>query len=176
MEQIIPISDCWTPADLWLVREVRSFGELPAIAINVIRRLPGKRHALSGPISTGGFECSEKNLALFDACTRIALARGVSVFNLIPLQIAITPLVKYWRRVTGNTGYCQEVLDEIYRPIFESGEIHGALMFPTYQTSTGALWERMQFTRLNIPIENYPDEWFAEAVNSIADIAAVTTQ
>ena len=157
---------CWTSGELALLEPVKNFHELADVAIGVLSRM--RKHAdtlankppivqICGPMSTGGLGRLEHNMAFFHHALKIALGRGLVVFNQIPCQTAIIRIAN-WQP---DKPYCQEILDIFYRKVFESRRVWETLFLPDWGTSHGASWERKLITSLGISVKEFPIEWLA---------------
>ncbi|MDB4992563.1 MAG: hypothetical protein JWL75_808 [Parcubacteria group bacterium] len=148
----------WEPKDYSDLEKAQSFSDLLPTALRILKRMPQPVAMVSGPITTGGRGSIEENLHLLSAAVQQAHEKGIHMFDQNPfedkLQEAKAKIV--------YEGYCQPVLDEFYKPIFESGLVASMYFLPDWQTSTGARWERTECERLGIEIVDYPQEWLTE--------------
>lgn len=136
----------WTVADKENLSRAISVAELAPIAIGVIKRMPKPVGMVSGPITTGGFGSVEKNLEIFAGVIAELQRDGLTVFSQLPFE---SFFVQVWREWRGE-GYCMEILEKFYQPVFESGEIGFVHFIPGWEASFGARFEHEQCRRLRI--------------------------
>lgn len=151
----------WKDEDVEMLSKVSTFEEIAEIAFTILARMRETGHPIvqvCGPISTGGLGDLRKNLERFHRAVKKADVMGLAVFDQVPFQVAIERIDPY----TGTNGYCMDILEKFYRPIFESGHISKALFLPGWEGSKGATWEREVLTTLGIHIEEYPEEWLRD--------------
>ncbi|PIR69487.1 MAG: hypothetical protein COU47_02840 [Candidatus Niyogibacteria bacterium CG10_big_fil_rev_8_21_14_0_10_46_36] len=105
-----------------------------------------------GPISTGGSGSVEKNLERFHAVIDALRDERVRIFSQMFFENKLFKM-KTWPSYKGGI----QLLEEFYRPIFESGFIYRMYFMPNWQTSMGATWERGEAQRLGIRAEYVND-------------------
>lgn len=149
----------WNEEDSNELEEADTFADLVPIALRVIKRMSPPLAMISGPVSTGGRGSIEANLHMLSAAVDLAYAKGHNVFDQNPFEAKLQELKN---QCVHENGYCQELLDHFYKPIFESGAIKRMYFLPDWQTSVGARWERSQCERLGIEALDYPQEWLKE--------------
>lgn len=152
----------WTSEELASLDRVSNFHQLADVAIGVLSRMRSCTKEpivqICGPMTTGGLGRLDWNMAFFEHALKVALKRGLVVFNQIPCQRAIGRIVKLYP----VRAYCQEILDIFYRKVFESGHVGRTLFLPAWRSSHGASWERDLMTSLTIVAEDYPLKWLIE--------------
>ena len=148
----------WKPEDYQELEKAESFSDFLPIALRVIDRMSQPVVMISGPISTGGRGSIEENQHLLSAAVDLAYAKGTSVFDQNPFQLQMLEILK---KCT-HDGYCFDLLNDFYKPIFESTKVARMYFLPDWQTSTGAKWEHEQCERLGIEALLYPQEWLRE--------------
>lgn len=149
----------WDEEDYKELGAADTFASLVPIALRVAGRMTPPIAMVSGPVSTGGRGSIEANLHMLSAAVDLAYEKGHNIFDQNPFEEKLQELKK---QCVHADGYCQELLEQFYRPIFESGVIKKMYFLPAWTTSTGARWERVQCERLSIEILDYPAEWFKE--------------
>ena len=151
----------WSEEKLKLLAKAKSFEKVADIAISVLASMPTneKISELCGPITTGGFGDSKKNLLLFERCVLELRIQEFNPFDVSPMENKIKELEKDWR-AKGNEGYCLPILETVYGNIFRSGFIKRAFFLPNWESSFGARWERKTLTELGIKIYNFPEIWY----------------
>jgi len=127
--------------------------------------MPGPVFEVCGPISTGQYSYQE-NIKIFGGCLKKLQRLGFMPFDILPLQEGFDRLIVEWHKKNGN-GYCNPILDIVYKSIFQSGIIKAAFFLPTWEQSFGANWERKTFLELKIPIFEYPVGWYEEVLQNI---------
>jgi hypothetical protein len=121
---------------------------------------------ISGPISTGGLDATEthsslqRNLRAFEAAIEEMYKRGHNIFSHLPYEDRIVELYTAWHEEHGKDVYFQPVLDEFYKPIFESGFISDLWLLPGWQSSKGAKWEHKYCVRKGIRTHSIEPEHF----------------
>ncbi|OGZ97459.1 MAG: hypothetical protein A3I44_06175 [Candidatus Sungbacteria bacterium RIFCSPLOWO2_02_FULL_51_17] len=147
----------WTPERLVLLVEAKTFEELHRIAEDILPLHEQPLGMLCGPISTGGEGSIGANIAIFEKTIAQLLAEGRRLFNQVPFE---EPM----HRIMGaDDGYYRgpdQLLENFYLPIFESGVIKYFWFLPTWESSYGARWERRNAERLEIPYETLTAEWY----------------
>ena len=148
----------WQPEDYAELEKAQTFSDLVPIALRIIKRMPPPVAMISGPVTTGGRGSIEENLHVLSAAVNQVYEKGISLFDQNPFEAKIQEAKT---RIVYE-GYCQPVLDEFYKPIFESGLVARMYFLPDWQSSTGARWERAECERLGMEIVDYPQEWLTE--------------
>jgi len=150
---------CLNKSEIEAVENASSMQELAEVAIRFLRRVNrggNKVVEICGPMSTGGLGNFEANMRRFSHVIHMAVENGYVVFDLPFFQPAIIRIENF---TEGQTEYNWDILHVFLRRIFESGYIIKGFFLPDWQTSIGAKWEREEFVRLQIPIEDCPLEW-----------------
>lgn len=148
----------WTSYDHKALREAKDFVDLFHVAQKVIDQIPNPTVAVSGPISTGGKGSIKENLYFLSASINLLHNKGFNVFDQTPFEEAMKRLREEW----GGEGYCMPLLEDFYKPIFESGNIQTMYFLPDWESSFGAKWEYNQCKRLGIEILYFSKEWMVE--------------
>ncbi len=131
---------------LGLLERSRSatFADVGALKARVVRRSPEKVHMVSGPITSGGLGSVEKNFEFFCAAIEyLHDAEGLNVFSQKPFEEVLHRLHEEWKaeHSEGGARYCTELLEGVYRPVFESGRVERLHFLLGYESSKGAVWE-----------------------------------
>lgn len=142
------LSDYWTEEEIQLSEKASEYHHLFPIVHRVLLRMDSPRVQMCGPITTGGAGSIEANLTRFEKAHKFLEGLGKQVFSQLPIEDAIQKIIA----VKNPDTYPQELLDELYLPIFESGLIDEMHFLPDWETSTGSCWEHTQGTRLGINI------------------------
>lgn len=144
------------------IETASSMEELAEAAINFLRRVSLDGHKvieMCGPMTTGGLGSFEANMKRYNHAIAMAVKSGYIVFDLPFFQPAIIRILNFQE---GQTDYNWEILHIFLRKIFESGYIVKGFFLPGWETSVGAKWEREEFKRLQIPIEECPQKWLEQ--------------
>lgn len=138
----------WREEDRLAVTVADSFGELTQIALAVVGRMPPPVGQVCGPISTGGVGSIEQNLMIFEAAIDQLLAQGLTIFDQTPFEQHI------FRILEDGLGTRQrnQLLEQFYRPIFQSRCVHVLYFIPGWQFSNGAQWEHQLGRSLKLDI------------------------
>ena len=142
----------WEEEDLEDLKKVVSLSELYSISTRVIKRIPKPVSMVCGPITTGGLGNMESNLKRLNVEILKLQNEGHNVWDQAILEDATQILTEK----NSKDKYYQDVLTDIYLPIFESGYIDEFYFLPDWQSSSGAKWEHEEAKRLGIKI-NYLD-------------------
>lgn len=142
----------FTRDDLRAIEEAKNFKDLSIVAFKVIKRMPPPVVQVCGPMTTGGKGTIEENFGVFRKSIRMLVERGENVFNQMLFQDSIQRMkAEDWYK-DGN-----QILDEFYLPIFESGFIKTLYFIKGWDQSFGASWEHEQALRLGIKIVYFDD-------------------
>jgi len=144
-----------------LLLSVKSFDALAEIALSSLVRMRGEHLTIvqiCGPMSTGGLGNLAANMDRFNRAINVAVSRDVSVFNQIHFQEAMIRICK-WEE---SQPYPMDLLERFYGRIFSAGHIDKGLFLPDWRSSIGARWEWDEFQKLQIPVEDYPEDWLQE--------------
>lgn len=151
----------WTEEEKRQAAEAATMSQLARVAFTILERIPRPIVEVCGPMSTGGVGTLEGNLTRFRQAIVVLGRRGYHVFNQLPFQAEMLRIIQ-----SGNTakgGYCWDILEKFYEPIFASGIIARAFFLPGWHSSTGTRWERERATLAQIQISEFPESWFEEA-------------
>lgn len=138
----------WTPNDFLEVEESEKFPRLAEIAHRVISRIPAPIVQVCGPITSGGHGSVEANLLAFEEAIDTLEEKGFNVFDQMPLESAMSRIQE--KNYTDPNQARNDILNQVYLPIFESGRIKMLIMLPGWESSIGARWEHEQGKRLGI--------------------------
>lgn len=148
----------WQLDEIEAVSKSSRLEEAVQISLKIIRRIPDPISMVSGPLTTGGLQSFEENLWLFGLVITKLSADGYYVFSQLPTEDL---MVKVWRRWP-EPRYCMPILEEYYRPIFESGLVKKVHFIPGWQRSFGARREREECYRLGIETVFLPEQFTLE--------------
>jgi hypothetical protein len=141
----------WTDEDKRSSANIKTFSALAEMALQIMKRMPPRVHAVSGPITTGGLGNAKDNMALFKKTTEdLAIEKGLNVLSWVPFEDIIVSILKEWKKANPDEKYCMPLLDDFYLPLFESGLISDIHFIYGWDSSMGARWEHDQCVRLNI--------------------------
>jgi hypothetical protein len=147
----------WTDEETVSFSSINTFYELSRLALRIMQRMPPGIHVVSGPISTGGFGDSKKNIAVFGAVTEyLILDKNLNILSWVPFEEVIYRLLTAWRAVNVPGEYCWDIMFKFYKPLFESGLITDIHFIAGWELSTGSKWENEQCARLGIRIHYLP--------------------
>ncbi len=149
----------WTPDLRAAMTAAGTFVEMRTVALEILPRHAQPLGMLCGPISSGGEGTIDLNLAIFNRAIPLLRAEGRILFNQIPFE------PQMHRIIGADNGYYlgpEQLLEEFYLPIFESGFLRFLIFLPTWPTSVGATWEHSQAERLGIPKVYQSQEWYDE--------------
>ncbi len=160
----------WQLVPATRTKQTQTFQELGTLAVEVLGKFPpnvhGKILQVCGPVSTGGFKSTKTNFLVLADAVRLLRERGDFVFDQTHLEEVIVGLWKRWKADPAHVGYCWPILDDVYRPIFESGLVGTLLFLPGWECSTGACWERSIGHSLGIKVAPYPEDLYVSILAS----------
>ena len=140
------------------MNNAQEYKHLLEVALDVLNSMPKPIGQVCGPVTTGGQGSVDKNLVLFEKAVHKLIDQGYNIFNQVPfekpmqkIQINSKKMEKHERNI--------ELLEEFYKPIFESGLISTLYFIHGWETSQGANWEREQAKRLGIKIIDLPKDF-----------------
>jgi hypothetical protein len=155
-----PLPRNWRLEDVLEAERAQNFGALVPVAERLIGRLRYPVMAISGPISTGGCGTLAANLVRFQqAITRLETAFRDCVFNQLPFQVYLLRLLEGW---PAERGYCFDLLEEFYGPLFERRLIKSLFFLPDWESSIGCRWERERALKHQILVRDFPPQWLSE--------------
>ncbi|HXV27036.1 MAG TPA: hypothetical protein VD862_03390 [Candidatus Paceibacterota bacterium] len=145
----------YTEHDLDRIARSRTFEDIVPVALGVIARMPRPVALVSGPISSGGLGSVQANIVRFHAVIGYLEARGVSVFDQMPLE------EHFWRIMKDDAYYRggEHLLEAFYGTLLDSGSIQQVKMIPGWEGSYGARWEHDRALRNGIPVEYLTLSW-----------------
>jgi hypothetical protein len=148
-----------------LCDEARSFGELVGFATIELSKFPEKAEIVCGPITTGGQGSVEKNLKVFNGAIKGLIAQGRPVFNQMPYETALFRLRAEYERLAernpDDKTYNPVVLEEFYRPLFQTRQFLRAWFLPGWRSSQGACWERGVLLALGADVTDLSEDHLA---------------
>ena len=153
----------WTEKRKARVYLARNYTKLWWVARDILRSMPAGVVQVCGPISTGGTGSRELNCQVFALAIEYLKKKGLTVFDQMPFQDQMVGMSKRYAE-KNNGAYDQSLLEEFYRPLFQSGFITETHFLPGWEDSTGAKWERELITSLGIPIQDFPKRTFTGLV------------
>lgn len=138
----------------------KTYEELCAIALDVLKNMPQPIVVVCGPLSTGGTGDIKKNLALIEQTIYKLSDRGQQVFNYLPFEKAIPTLKAKFGENTREKN--QLLLDNFYLAIYSSGFIKKMYFLDGWELSHGASWEREIAKKHSIEIEDLPKDFLEQ--------------
>ncbi len=124
--------------------KANSYDELFQVATMILGTTHQPVSMVSGPVSTGGTGNLQNNiLAMSEYITHLHNA-GENMFDQTPFEEPIQ------RIKNKKVEYDNDILYQLYLPIFESGYIKKMFFMRDWESSRGARWEHEQMIRLKI--------------------------
>lgn len=147
------MEEYWTEQDGRDCATANTFEELGEILMGVARRASQPLGMVCGPISSGGLGSVAANLERFEKAIRYVRSSGIAVLHQLTLEKEIARMC--------STPYYKDglqLLNGVYRPVFDSELVPLRFFIPEWHTSFGARWEREQASRpgrwiFDIPLE-----------------------
>lgn len=147
-----------TKEDMTRINTAETFHDLVVAGLMILNRMDSPIIQVCGPISTGGTGSVSKNLKIFSFAINFLEEKGFSVFNQLPFEKTFDKIMRNYK----ITGYDTPILEEFYKPIFESGKIKEIYFIPGWEQSTGAKWEYSYAKKLGIKTILMPNRWHKE--------------
>ena len=139
------------------IEDAKSFEELAAVAIDVLKSMPQPINHVCGPMSTGGLDNIEKNSIVMENTMHKLSDQGKNIFNWVPFNEAITRIRKQFSTHSEESN--RQVVYKFYIHIFNSGLIKKLYFIHGWESSQGAKWEHEQGIQLGLEIENLPKDF-----------------
>lgn len=79
----------WEEEDVEALAHARTFEDLRAIAVRVLKRMPRPIGQVCGPISTGNDTTIKENLERIQDAIEKLIAKEVTIFNQIPFEMSM---------------------------------------------------------------------------------------
>lgn len=144
------------------IAESKSLSDILKVANVVLDRMPESSiFQVCGPISTGK-RTVEENILVFVKTIEVLFENQLEVFNQMPFEKKMGELQKEWYLKNPGASYYMPLLEEFYKPIFETGKIKKMVFIPGWEHSFGASWEHDQANQLGIDIIYLPDNWVVD--------------
>lgn len=129
------------------LQNAQTFKEIGQIATKAIKKMPNNLAQVCGPITTGGTTIQENQEKLTKTINKL-IQQGKKIYDQRPLENAIFKV----REQLAKNYNPQELLEQIFKPLFETGKITTTYFIEGWKTSTGAKWEHEQAKKRNIKI------------------------
>ena len=133
---------------------IESFSELGEVVVAAMAA-HSRLSLVVGPLTTGGCGDRDMNTTVFRSAIHGLVRRGNTMFNQLPFEEAIQRLAHEWWKANPDANYCWPILEEFYRPVFESGAFHSGVAYaiPGWQASTGTRWELEHLPLLGVHVQ-----------------------
>lgn len=134
--------------------EAETWEELAAIMVREINKF-NWCYFLSGPVSTGGYGCPDKNLHATARVMSLLVAQGFGpFFSYQAYEERIRVLKQRWHtEAPSRQGeYCMPILEILYARVISSGKIKAAFVMPGHEGSVGTTWEVKEFRSRQTPL------------------------
>ncbi len=156
----------WNPRDHDALKDAKSFVDLAAIALDILRRTPGKAEMVSGPISTGGVGTIQGNRKVFEGVIEILIGESHrNIFSQMPFEDKMVELYLEWHRQNPAEEYCTPILNDFYEKVFLSGKVSALHFIHGWESSFGARWEHGNCDRWGIEKRYLPQELSVRALD-----------
>lgn len=147
--EMLDSSQYFHPQEVIVLHRALTYGELSAVALAQLTRMSKSLMLPSivcGPISTGGLGDKMLNIARFEQVVNHFVSKKHGAhFNQIPFEEPLWRVQDYRKTqepdVTHPLGAGNPLLEEFYRPLFESGFIGAMYFIKGWQSSIGSTWE-----------------------------------
>lgn len=145
-----------------MAKRAPTFKDLAAIALDDLRTFHGKAEIVCGPISTGGYGNAVINLLAFNYAIEMLAHAGRPIWSQMPYEAGVADLEHAWKLEHREGAYCTPILEDFYRPLFDSKLIVRAWFLPQWNSSKGATWEHAYLMELDVDIRYLPTDWMYE--------------
>jgi hypothetical protein len=147
--------------------KTNTFEELAALALMEMEKFTEGCDIVCGPISTGGVGSIEGNLKVFARTIDKLQETGHPIFTQLPYEEKIFSFRERWRaeNPSRSEDYYMPILEEFYRPLFQSGKVKRAWFINGWESSKGARWERDELANLQVEVIDLGAGW----VQSVLD-------
>lgn len=146
-----------------------TFPALTGFAKFELSKFEGDVEIVCGPITTGGQGSVQKNLEVFNGAIAGLIKQGRPVFNQMPYETALFRLRAEHERKTNrdpaDLSYNPVVLEEFYRPLFETRRFTRAWFLPGWRSSKGACWERGVLLALGAHVTDLSEDHLANLLS-----------
>lgn len=139
----------WNDEDINKLEEASSFKDIAVVALDVQKRMGDNLVHVCGPISTGGVGNRDENIFIFKKTIKKLISQGWNVYDQTPFEITI-------RRLRKKGVYPVDLLEDVYRPLFESGIIKESFFIYGWESSRGSCWEHDVLKSAGIKITYLP--------------------
>lgn len=149
----------WNKKDEEDLQKAQNFADLWSVAKNILNKLD-KIGLISGPISTGGTGNRHTNGEVFKKVIELMSQNkdSIKIFSQFPFEDKMATFYFKWRDENPDAEYCMPILDDFYKPLFESGKVCKVYFIHGFESSFGARWEHELCKKLNIEMEYLPRE------------------
>lgn len=145
-------NNAWSDKQVMQLHQVESYREIAPIALAVQQAMKGHLVQVCGPISTGGSGKREINIEIFKKTIAQLKNLGYTVYDQTPFEIAIARL----RKKGLSHG---DLLEDVYRPLFASGNIAECFFIFDWESSKGSCWEHAVAKKAGIKISYLPKDF-----------------
>ncbi len=107
-----------------------------------------------GPLTCDGEAGYQRNADRLEAAEEILEQRGYTVWKFGDSE-------KY---IQGRNFDHDDIINYFHQPIMESGKLAAAFFLPRWKESGGAVKERLLAEKIDVTIEEFPEDWFKTAM------------
>lgn len=157
------------------VAQATNYSVLKETAISSIQQLAENCpdiYQVCGPISTGGKNDVQLNLAMFDEAITCLIDLGICVFDQTPYEQPMQRIKEI--RQANVDRYDTTLLTDFYQPIFQDGHIKTLIFLPGWRDSVGSCWEFMQAHIFGMRVLAFNDNWLTTYQSGERDIAQLS--
>jgi len=131
------MNNYWKNKDYLSLEKTETFSEIGEVALEVQLRMPDKICQICGPISTGGYGNIKQNIQIFSAAIQYFNSKEEIIYNQLPLEESLVRIIKK----LGSDYNPYDLLENIYRPLFQSGKLNRTYFIYNWESSQGSQWE-----------------------------------
>ena len=150
----------WEDNHLVLMKNATNYEALSLIALDIFKNMPSPICQVCGPISSGGEGSIEENLKIFKKTISRLVKEGHTIFDQTYFEKPMS--------IIRSTYDCSEeerndiLLNEFYKPVFESGFVKKTFFMHGWESSQGARWEHNLIIKLGIEKIYLPQDFFRD--------------
>lgn len=127
----------WETQDLKQLKKAASFSDIGIVALRIQERMPNNIGQVCGPISTGGKENRIINMEIFSKTIEKLKRQKIKLYDQRPLESKIVEVITH----LGDKYSSNDLLTEIYKPLFISGKLKTVYFIHNWESSAGSCWE-----------------------------------
>lgn len=142
----------WNDERIKILKEAKNFKDISPVTLEIQKEMGENLVQVCGPISTGGTGDRIKNFEIFKKTISKLKDQGLNVYDQTPFEITTLRLRK-------EGVYSMDLLEDVYRPLFESGNLTECFFIYGWEGSFGSRWEHDLIKKEGIKITYLPKDF-----------------